>query len=60
MLGLFKDILRETRERKYSTIKCIASNTLESLSITNKNLEAYTGDFFEELGKNGIKIESYL
>ncbi len=60
ILSLFKDILLETKEKKYSTIKCISSNTLESLSINNRNLEEYVWDFFEELEINKIKIETYL
>lgn len=60
ILSLFKDILLETKEKKYSTIKCISSNTLESLSINNRNLESYAWDFFLELEKNKIKIETYL
>jgi hypothetical protein len=57
---LFKDIIGETKKKNYSTIKCISSNTLESLSINNKKLEDYTWDFFYELEKNKIRIESYL
>lgn len=60
ILSLFKDILLEAKNRRYSLVKCISANTFESLSINNKNLDAYTWDFFEELEKNKIKIEAYL
>lgn len=60
MINLFKDILLIVKQKWYKTIKCITSNTFESLSINNKNLSEYTWDFFEELEKNKIKIESYL
>jgi len=60
ILNLFKDILFETKEKKYSTIKCISANTFESMSANNKNLDEITWSFFVELKKENIKIEWYL
>ena len=60
ILNLFKDILFEVKEKKYSTIKCISANTFESMSTNNKNLEDLTWDFFSELKWNSIKIQWFL
>lgn len=60
IMSLFTDIIHITKEKKYKTIKCISSNTFESLSVNNKNLGEFTGWFFEELQQWWIKVEAHL
>lgn len=60
VLSLFNDIFLEAKSKKYMAIKCITSNTLETLSLNNKNLENYTWDFFTKMEDNKIKVEAYL
>ena len=60
IINLFKDILFELEEKKYSTIKCISANTFESMSLNNKNLDELTWNFFKQLKKDKINIEWYL
>ncbi|MDQ7022035.1 MAG: hypothetical protein Q9M97_00620 [Candidatus Gracilibacteria bacterium] len=57
IIDLFKDILFELKEKKYSALKCISANTFESMSTNNKDLDELSGNFFEELKLNNIKIE---
>ncbi len=60
IINLFRDILIELKEKKYSKIKCISANTFESMSVNNKNLDELAWNFFEELKQKNIKIEWYL
>ena len=60
IVNLFKDILIELKEKKYTSIKCISANTFESMSANNKNLDELTWNFFDELKNKNIKIEWYL
>jgi len=60
IINLFKDILYELEESKYSTIKCISANTFESMSVNNKNLDELSWNFFKTLKQKNITIEWYL
>lgn len=58
--NLFLDIIQYVRSKNYMVIKLFASNTLESQSATDRQLHDYAKWFFDELGKEQVRIEGYL
>lgn len=58
--NLFDDLVRSTMEQWFGIVKVIASNTLDTISLSPSRLHDFAQKSFDKLQKNKVTIELFL